>query len=149
MAIKLVQGFDIKSADSIDKRITLTKAEMLAIDPNIMPDNYISICKNDGKLYIYNSVFEVSETTGKFRLYEELLDLPAAITKGIETPEGKAALEAAMSKTLPGAMKDVMNNKEAAKEMADTMFDSEQFSLNVDDKISLAIETIQAIDGMG
>lgn len=149
MAIQIPQGFRVTSKQVIDDRMVLTKLEMLNMVTGRMPDNYICICKDDGKLYIYNNTFEASESTGKFRQYEDLLDLPAAITKGIESPEGKAALEAAMSKTLPGAMKEVMANKEAAKEMADTMFDSEQFSLNVDDKISLAIETIEAIDGIG
>ena len=68
MAIDLATGFNIGSKDAIDERQVLTLEQMKNLDENVYPDNYFSICKDDGKLYLYNSSNEVNDETGKFRV---------------------------------------------------------------------------------
>ena len=58
--IQLPQGFKINGRDAIDVRLILSKAEMLTINDNIMPNVYFAICKDDGKMYIYNKSNESS-----------------------------------------------------------------------------------------
>ena len=67
--IQLPQGFKINGRDAIDVRLILSKAEMLTINDNIMPNVYFAICKDDGKMYIYNKSNESLSDTGKYRLY--------------------------------------------------------------------------------
>jgi hypothetical protein len=68
MAIKLATGFSVGSQDVIDERQKLTKAEMLALDENVYPEQYFCICVDDGKLYTYNINNTVDAETGKFRI---------------------------------------------------------------------------------
>lgn len=70
MAIKTSQGFKITSNEAVDANLTLTKLEMKNIDENLIPDKYLTICQDDGKLYLYNKGNSVDETTGKFRVFE-------------------------------------------------------------------------------
>lgn len=64
-------GFDIVTNSAVDKRVYLTKAEMVTAEDNFaLPDVYFAICPDDGKLYIYNKANEASETTGKFKPVE-------------------------------------------------------------------------------
>ena len=67
--IQLPQGFKINGRDAIDVRLILSKAEMLTINDNTMPNIYFAICKDDGKMYIYNKSNEALSDTGKYRLY--------------------------------------------------------------------------------
>ena len=157
MAISLPQGFRITSKESIDDRIILTKEQMLSLSSetgsNRMPDNYICVCKDDGKLYIYNKNNEPDEEIGLFKSYEEVIDIPAAIKAGMSGAEGKEAMAEAVAGTLPAAMKDVMKNEESAQEFVDNVFNNEQFDLGLDDKVEIKVEElislIQAIDGTG
>lgn len=82
MAIKLPQGFKISSRDAIDSRLVMTKADMLSAVESKMPSNYFCICKDDGKLYTYNTLNELDPETGKFRLLD------------VDTTELEAAIEA-------------------------------------------------------
>jgi len=66
-AININAGFELGSSQPIDSRLILTKAQMLAIDENIEPSNYLALCKDDGRLYIYNSANTIDVETGKFR----------------------------------------------------------------------------------
>lgn len=66
-AIEINAGFELGSSQPIDSRLILTKAQMLAIDENIEPSNYLALCKDDGRLYIYNSANTIDVETGKFR----------------------------------------------------------------------------------
>jgi len=52
--IKLVQGFDIISPLPIDGRILLSSGEMKEIADYLLPEKYFAICRDDGKLYIYD-----------------------------------------------------------------------------------------------
>ena len=58
--------FDVRSANPIDVRLLLTKAQMLAINDNMMPENYFAICSDDGKLYLYDKSATAGAETGKF-----------------------------------------------------------------------------------
>lgn len=64
--IKVNTGFVYGAATPSDNRNWLTKAEMLTIDENLMPNPYYAICRDDGMLYTYSSLNETSEETGKF-----------------------------------------------------------------------------------
>ncbi len=66
MAINVSQSFHRTSANAVDDTLTLTKAEMLAVNDNLMPKYYFTICQDDGKLYLYNKNATPSATTGKF-----------------------------------------------------------------------------------
>lgn len=100
MAIKLPQGLNITSTDPVDIRILLTKDEMRDIPDATMPSVYLALCKEDGKLYLYNKTNDVNTPTGRFRLYsgggitpEELaLELPSALKKTLEDQEEDSGL---------------------------------------------------------
>ena len=90
MAIKLPQGLNITSSEPVDSRIVLTKNAMLETIDAIMPQVYLAICKDDGKLYIYNKNNSVDPETGKFRLHssevsedEISVKLPGALSKAL------------------------------------------------------------------
>ena len=68
--IILPQGFKVSSSEPMDARILLTKEEMKNINQNIMPDIYFALCKDDGKLYLYNKNNSFNDVTGYFSLYE-------------------------------------------------------------------------------
>lgn len=69
--IKLVQGFDIISPLPIDGRILLSSNEMKEIADYLLPDKYFAICRDDGKLYLYDKSNVITEDSsigyGKFR----------------------------------------------------------------------------------
>lgn len=70
MAIKVSQAFQRTSANPIDETLALTKAQMKAVNDNLMPSKYMTVCQDDGKVYLYDKTNEVDETTGKFRVFE-------------------------------------------------------------------------------
>lgn len=67
MPIKIGQAFERTSAEPIDSSIALTKAQMLAVNDNLMPAYYFTICQDDGKIYLYDKTATASATTGKFK----------------------------------------------------------------------------------
>ena len=68
-------GFEVSTKSAIDKRMYLTKTEMLTAHEDFnLPDVYINICPTDGKLYIYSAANEVDAELGKFRLLEDNLN---------------------------------------------------------------------------
>lgn len=149
MAIIFPQGFKVTSTDAIDSRLVLTKAEMKALLVDGMPNNYLCLCSDDGKLYIWNSAFEKSADLGRFKAYEEIFNLADAFDKAAELyPE---ALTAQVAKELPKAMKKALEDQEADSGLAvdengniKVDFNEDQFDLN-DNKVTLAIDIIQAI----
>ena len=70
MAIKVSQAFQRTSANPIDESLTLTKAQMLAVNDNLMPSKYFTIGQDDGYIYLYDRANTVDPTTGKFRKFE-------------------------------------------------------------------------------
>lgn len=73
MAINFSQGFNVTAQEPIDARIVLTKQDMVTMKKAKMPEKYLAICKDDGKIYLYDESFEVSSETGRFRKMEDLL----------------------------------------------------------------------------
>lgn len=83
-------GFNITTKTSIDKRILLTKAEMLnAGKAFLIPDNYFCICTDDGKLYIYNAANEEDAITGKYREVSGSNNISAYIKSAAVSEDGK------------------------------------------------------------
>ena len=66
MAIKVGQAFERTSAQPIDTSLTLTKAQMVTVNDNLMPPYYFTICQDDGKIYLYDKSATASASTGKF-----------------------------------------------------------------------------------
>lgn len=82
--IILPQGFKLLSSEPIDARILLTKEEMKDINPNIMPNIYFALCKDDGKLYLYNKNNSFNDITGYFSLYESQPDVDSITQEDID-----------------------------------------------------------------
>ncbi len=70
MAINVSQAFHRTSANPVDDTLTLTKAQMLAANDNLMPSKYLTICQDDGFIYLYDKTNTADEQTGKFRKFE-------------------------------------------------------------------------------
>ena len=82
--INLAGGLKINTTDAVDSRLVLTKAEMKSLHyagnesrPTTLrgkifqlPSNYLCICSEDSKIYIYNALWEEDEFTGRFRKVE-------------------------------------------------------------------------------
>lgn len=82
--INLAGGLKINTADAVDSRLVLTKAEMKSLHyandesrPATLrgkifqlPSNYLCVCSEDNKIYVYNASNEEDELTGKFRKVE-------------------------------------------------------------------------------
>lgn len=155
MSIDIAQGFNIVSKEPIDDRLVLTKTQMKNLLKGQMPDNYLCICKDDGKLYLWNSSFERDSEIGRFKPYEDILDLPKAIKDSIEkSPEAKKQMAESISIALPGAIK-VALEKQADQDSGLYVDENGNIKVGVnkdqmdiiDNKISIAIGVIQAIDG--
>lgn len=100
MAIKVNAGFAVGAGVPIDERLVLTKAEMLAINENTMPDVYFATCKDDGKFYIFDKSNTTSETTGKFK------ELKCESSGGGSGTNGKSAYEIAVDNGFIGTETD-------------------------------------------
>lgn len=70
MAISVSQAFHRTSANPIDETMTLTKAQMLLVNDNLMPRYYLTICQDDGAIYLYDKSATPSEECGKFHKLE-------------------------------------------------------------------------------
>lgn len=71
MSIKVSQAFERTSAAPIDETLGLTKAQMGAVNDNVMPAYYFTICQDDGKIYLYDkSIATPDPVTGKFTVFE-------------------------------------------------------------------------------
>ena len=70
MAISVSQAFHRTSANPIDETMTLTKAQMCLVNDNLMPQYYLTICQDDGAIYLYDKSSTPSEECGKFHKLE-------------------------------------------------------------------------------
>lgn len=70
MAINVSQAFKRTSANPIDDSLTLSKAQMVAVNDNLQPAKWFTICADDGYIYLYDKTNEADPTTGKFRKFE-------------------------------------------------------------------------------
>ena len=87
--IILPQGFKVSSSEPIDARILLTQEEMKNIHQNIMPNLYFALCKDDGKLYLYNKNNSFNDITGYFSLYESQVYADSITQEDIDLIIGK------------------------------------------------------------
>lgn len=71
MAIKVLGGLKVITADPIETRLVLTKEQMIAIKDEQMPSVYFAICSDDGNFYLYNKANEIDKLTGRYRLINE------------------------------------------------------------------------------
>ena len=69
MAINVSQSFHRTSANAVDDTLTLTKAQMKTVNDNLMPSKYMTICQDDGEIYVYDKSATASADTGKFKKY--------------------------------------------------------------------------------
>lgn len=70
MAINVSQAFHRTSANPVDETMALTQAEMLTVNDNLMPSKYLTVCQDDGHIYLYNKDNTVDPATGRFRKFE-------------------------------------------------------------------------------
>lgn len=70
MAINVSQAFHRTSANPVDDTMALTQAEMLTVNDNLMPSKYLTVCQDDGYIYLYNKDNTVDPATGRFRKFE-------------------------------------------------------------------------------
>jgi hypothetical protein len=108
MAINVSQSFHRTSANPVDDTMALTKAEMLTINDNLMPSKYLTICQDDGYIYLYDKANTVDPTTGKFRKFEGgsgggTSDYPDLTNKpqinGVELSGNKTASDLGLAKS--------------------------------------------------
>ena len=91
MGIKINAPFELGAAVPVDTRLTLSKAEMLTVNDNVWPSKYLTVCSDDGAIYLYDKTNEMDVETGKFRILST--DLSACLEKVLVMPvaqEGKA-----------------------------------------------------------
>lgn len=69
MAINLSQAFNRTAPAPIDGSLVLSKADMLAVNDNLMPEKYFTICTDDGQIYTYDKNATPNAQTGKFSPY--------------------------------------------------------------------------------
>ena len=92
-------GLDITTAAAVDKRIYLTKAEMLTAEDNFnLPDVYFAVCPDDGKLYLYNVNNVASAETGKFKQIESTINFEKPSTEESKANLLKAIVEKSQAK---------------------------------------------------
>lgn len=70
MAINVSQAFHRTASAAIDDTMTLTKAQMVAVNDNLMPSYYFTVCQDDGFIYLYDKSATPSSQTGKFTKFE-------------------------------------------------------------------------------
>lgn len=92
MAINLPSGLNITVKQPVDTRLVLTKAEILAMRPTKVPDNYFCLCSDDNKIYIYNAANTTDPVTGLYRPIDDYLTF--------SSPEAKAQIEAAVENSV-------------------------------------------------
>lgn len=76
--ISILSSLSIGNADPVDRRLVLSKAEMLAMNPMKMPRSdktkYFALCSDDNQFYIYDKDATQDSVTGKFRKATVLVD---------------------------------------------------------------------------
>lgn len=111
---KFRNGLDIITASAIDKRIYLTKAEMLTAEDTFnLPDVYFAVCPEDGKFYLYNVNNIASPETGKFKPIEATINFEIPSTEESKANFSNAVAESAVvieTKTDVEELKATVNN---------------------------------------
>lgn len=66
MGININSNFSVGAPVPIDSRLVLGYDDMLSMNDNIMPEVYLTVCRDDGELYMYNKNNTPNTVTGKF-----------------------------------------------------------------------------------
>ena len=66
MGININSNFSVGAPVPIDSRLVLGYDDMLSMNDNIMPEVYLTVCRDDGELYMYNKNNTPNTITGKF-----------------------------------------------------------------------------------
>lgn len=77
--IKINAPFELGAAVPVDTRLTLSKAEMLTVNDNVWPSKYLTVCSDDGAIYLYDKTNTMDVETGKFRILST--DLSSCLEK--------------------------------------------------------------------
>lgn len=85
MGIKINAPFELGAAVPVDTRLTLSKAEMLTVNDNVWPSKYLTVCSDDGAIYLYDKTNTMDAETGKFRILST--DLSACLEKVSVMPD--------------------------------------------------------------
>ena len=75
MPLNITAPFGRQGAFPIDEKFEMTKAQMLAVNDNVMPDNYFCVCKDDKQFYLYNKQNDMDPETGKYRVFKSSKDV--------------------------------------------------------------------------
>lgn len=145
MAINLPQGFNIGSNESIDQRLLLTKEQMKAALKGSMPEKYFCVCKDDGKLYIYNSENEIDPEIGRFRLAlsDELKEKQDKLTAGENiTIKNNVISSTGAGKTYKAGANIQISN-DLTISATDTIYDDTEIKAEIED----AKSNISEIEG--
>lgn len=81
MALFVTAPFKRGGAFPVDEDLVKTKAQMRSVDDNVMPNKYLTVCDDDGQLYLYDKSNTVDSETGKYRLFksgDEVVELTKA-----------------------------------------------------------------------
>lgn len=81
MGLNIAAPFKRQGAFPIDEDLVKSKAEMLIVDDNTMPEAYLCVCKDDGKLYLYDKTNTFDSETGKYRVFEGGGSVDVELTK--------------------------------------------------------------------
>lgn len=113
--LKLLNGFDIRSATPVDKRLIRTKAEMRTTPEGSMPNCYFCVCSDDGEFYLYNESNETSAETGKYKRLEVSGHEPTVYYYSPESGASKEEIAAAI-KEIAASLKlgDAIISKEGS-----------------------------------
>lgn len=83
MAISLADNLSIKGKkQNVERDAFATIAEMAAFNENYLPDVFIAVCYEDGKIYVFNRSNTVDATTGKWREFKCDANIATAISLG-------------------------------------------------------------------
>lgn len=94
MGIKINAPFELGAAVPVDARLTLSKAEMLIVNDNVWPSKYLTVCSDDGAIYLYDKTNEMDVETGKFRILST--DLSACLEKVSTMPAASLTADPVM-----------------------------------------------------
>lgn len=122
--IPTAAGFSIGSSDAIDDRLVLSKAQMKSANDNVFPQVYISLCTDDGMLYLYNKSNEVDETLGKFRLFDAGKIDVIKLNGEVQTIENKTVNLEVITKAVNDLANYYLKTETYTKDEVDALIDA-------------------------
>lgn len=140
MAINLGTAFFRTTAEPIDESLTLTKAQMLVVNDSLMPNKYLTVCQDDGKVYTYDKNATPNSETGKFSLASSDSYDDTALTARVTANEN--------------AIADMYTKAEVDAEIDDKLANFDKLDYKVADSVPTATEvmiggqTVPVVEGL-